>query len=507
MSEYEYLEEARRAITSKCLIATDVDKTILQQSQKEEEERLEFLRESVSQLAQVARQGSSVALLTGNSMHQMCSRVLNWLTEWLCQTRELELIGRFHFFCCSGGVYFHLDPQHDDLREVLGTERDHHAQHAAFRDVIQSDQNGELCILPQFVDPTYVERCLILAEHAGLIEEILANAADWYWDELNNGLDENEKVYDLEWIRDKETKDLVKPEAESRTALYGPKALHNKATVQITLKPILSFRQAKCKCEDRDCDCYVSRERLIRYDWRTRVIERIQAELDCRGLDHYVARPGGRASIDVTLDTLDKAYALEFLIDRLKVHGNSRRGQEVGSNTIYFGDEVIVGGGNDYPVVRIPGLLVIAVNLERELVPFLHEVFVPSKVFVGPKATARMLTQYNERVDQLVGRYVKGRGEGESAQMPRRNAIEEFKIRLFKRRIDDKLTRMAGSKDSQVDDWQTLHTFTTLLGRNDATARKCLGMLVRQLDGFLSEIAESGGNALRAIGDSHFTTD
>jgi hypothetical protein len=76
-------------------------------------------------------------------------------------------------------------------------------------------------------------------------------------------------------------------------------------------------------------------------------------------------------------------YALQFIIDRLKVQGSARLGEKIGTNTIYFGDEVIVGGGNDYPVTKIPGLLVFAVNPDRDLVPISSDVFIPSTIRGG----------------------------------------------------------------------------------------------------------------------------
>ena len=115
--------------------------------------------------------------------------------------------------------------------------------------------------------------------------------------------------------------------------------------------------------------------KLFENDLRTILIKKIQDKLDSLGLNHYIARPGGRSSIDVTLEKVNKAYAMEFLIDKINLQGQTRLGKHFGSNAIYFGDEVIVGGGNDYPVTRIPGLLVIAVNPEKELIPFLSHVF------------------------------------------------------------------------------------------------------------------------------------
>ena len=271
---------------------------------------------------------------------------------------------------------------------------------------------------------------------------------------------------------------------ELRSAAYRRGAVDKGATVQITLKPVLGFRQARPGFT----------EDLIGKDIRSHVVQAIQIKLDAAGLGHYVARPGGRASIDVTLARLDKAYALDFLIDHLRLQGNMHHGQQLGSNTIYFGDEVMVGGGNDYSITRIPGLLVFAVNRDRGLVPFLRDVFVPSAIFEGPEATSDVLTHFNQCARRLLKEY--------RSDHPTRTAIEALKEDIFANRISEKITHLR-SRNISADDWQTLHTFVTLMARDEGSGRQWSSILVKELDTIMTQLTVDSRGPMPASGSSH----
>jgi hypothetical protein len=263
--------------------------------------------------------------------------------------------------------------------------------------------------------------------------------------------------------------------------------------VQLTLKPILSFRHGVT--ED-------IRARLFEHDLRTEVIQDIQHRLDEIGLGHYVARPGGRSSIDVTLEKLDKAYAMEFLIDHLNLQGHARQGQRFGANAIYFGDEVIVGGGNDYAVTRIPGLLVFAVNSDRALIPFLSHVFVPSSILEGPEATSDVLGELNKIARNTLTSWLKsGRCPGGFPE--RSSAIDRFKIKIFGERIHTKIEALKSCGKLTPDEWQILHAFVTLMHRDDASARQWLSILVDELDAIMLQMSDSPRPTQPAIGTSH----
>lgn len=464
-------EKAQRVITGKCLIATDVDQTILAQRLNREEEKLVFFRRMAPQLVEAARLGAQVGFITGNSMQELCSRFLLPLVEQLCHTGDLEVIPQFHFFCNSGGVYFHFPTgtvgQFLDQRKRGPGRRPGREAWRAF----VCARSERLQVQPQYVDATYIHHCLIPEADLAVIQGVLDGAASDYFVALQRDLRVHDRQYDLSWIRDA-SGTPKKPEVERRSAIYRNGRITRSATVQVTLKPVLSFRQARPRFFSK----------LVGHDVRSRVVQCIQNELDQAGLGHYVARPGGRASIDVTLGRLDKAYALEFLIDHLRLQGSTHRGQQFGSNTIYFGDEVMVGGGNDYPVTRVPGVLVFAVNRERELVPFLRDVLVPSAIFEGVEATADVLTQFNHCARRLLQEYRRGQQV--------KTAIEALKEDLFSSRIAERITWLR-THGIPVDDWQTLHTFVSLLARDQMLGRQWLGVLVKELDAIMAQIATS----------------
>src|SRR5438874_1340625 len=97
------MNEFSRYANDRCLIAADIDKTLLDQGHSEEREL--FRVKIAPELIRAADYGASIALLTGNSMEQLSKRFLKWLVSHLCYTRKLHLIDQFHFFCNSGGVY------------------------------------------------------------------------------------------------------------------------------------------------------------------------------------------------------------------------------------------------------------------------------------------------------------------------------------------------------------------------------------------------------------------
>jgi hydroxymethylpyrimidine pyrophosphatase-like HAD family hydrolase len=475
--------EARRLITERCLIAADIDKTVL--AQGDQEERCRFLENIAPQLLRAAALGTHLAFLTGNSMHELSTRFLRWLIDHLCHTDRLELLDRFHFFCNSGGVYAYFSPEDEELKCHLSHPNADEVFHAITE---RLDGGKRLAIHPRFIDAAYIQRCRIPDDDAGRILAILEKARAKYVNDLKVRGDTHEKSYDLTRVCD--NGELKIPHPDLRIVRYGSGEL-KEATVQITLKPILSFRHAH---EDR-------RSRLIGKDLRSKLTETIQKELDTQGLGHYVARPGGRSSIDVTPEKLDKAYALEFLIDHLNLQGHARRGQKFGSNAIYLGDEVIVGGGNDYPVTRIPGLLVFAVNSEKDLVPFLSHIFVPSTILEGPDATAGVLEHFNRCALSLLNNF--GQPAKGQTRSSTKTALEALKEEIFATRVREKIADLKYTDHLSVEDWQVLHAFVTIMYRNDAAARQWLSMLMNELDAIMTQLATHKVSAQPALGTSH----
>jgi len=470
--------EAARRTACRCLIAADVDKTVVEQGSPLE--RSEFLTLVAPKLVVAAQNGVNLAFLTGNSMKELSERFLKWLIQQLCLTGHLTLLDKFHFFCNSGGVYAHFPADEIAALSINGKSD----PDSVYSSLTFEGPDGR-AIRPQFIDAAYIERCRIRDGELGEVTNILAEVASRYYRDICSTRESKEKIYDLSYVQDKKSGELIHPGTQIRPVQYGSADNPKTAVVQVTLKPVLSFRHARGD----------QKPGLVNRDVRVLLTKSIQKELDRRGFDHFIARPGGMSSIDVTLDKLDKAFALQFIIDRLNVQGSSRLGEKFGANTIYFGDEVIVGGGNDYPVTKIPGLLVFAVNPDRHLVPFLSRVFVPSTIMGGPNATADVLEELNRCTKELRLQF--------SPDRPTRTAVEELKVRLFSRRIRQKIDQLGPSGRHSVRDWQALHALVTLMCRDDEASKEWLSILVEELDGIMTHLATQKTSPQRAIGSSH----
>ncbi len=467
-TEKDFSEHARRVIASSCLVATDVDRTLLAQGDAREEER--FMTYMAPELARAANYGTRVALLTGNSMHELGSRFLRWIISYLCGICRPDLLSQFHLFCNGTGVYVRFPEEDDALKHLLARPSNPGmTSEQLFHAVTEATEEGKLAIRPRFVDPVYIQGSSICAGDLDRIAEILDRQARRYMVDLQANHETYASIYDLASISS--DGHLALPNIDKRVVRYGPDGT-KAATVQITLKPILSFRHASRPSE------------LVGRDLRTTLSVKIQRELDLQGLGYCVARPGGQSSIDVSLEKVDKAYALESLIDRLNLQGNLRRGQKFGTNAIYLGDEVIVGGGNDYAVTRIPGLLVFAVNPDRDLIPYLSQVVIPSQTLDGPDATCEILRRVNDCTRSLLQQFDSGLRGGE--QPTNRTALELFKEQLLAEQTHEQIANLMQRGHLSVDDWQVLHTLVDMLSRKDGKARQWLPLLMGELDASMS---------------------
>ena len=473
---YDMNDQARRVVTEQCLIAADVDRTILTYADSPFMEKQSFRDEIAPELFKAAKLGAQIAFITGNSMRELCSRILPWLIEDLCHRFQPGLLACFHFFSNCGGVYFRIADA-AELAEKVGANPER-----ILKSIVDRDPKGKPineakgdtkervgCIKPRYVDGAYLEQCMMSRDDASAIKEIALRVAASYMGRLSKQRRQYEEQYDL----DRFSKQGPFPEAapDERMVWYEMGGLPKAASVQVTLKPVLSSEFAR-EGKRKECEGH---------DERTCVCRELQQEMDTAGLGHYTARSGGRTSIDITLDRLDKAYALEFLIDRLRLQGNTRRGRQVGSNAVYFGDEVLAGGGNDYPVTRIPGLLVFAVGREVQNVPFRSAVIVPSWFVAGPAATSKVLADLNRIAEELIDGFRPGQAEY-------RTAIDELKVRMFSKRIEEKLTQMKLDRLSAADQWQVMHALVTLVCREDFASRHWVALLVDELDAIMKHL-------------------
>ena len=462
----------------RALIATDVDRTILTQIEKQE--KYDFNRGVGHELISLVENGFYVAFITGNSMEQLTGRLLGFLVGELCHSNRLGLLSDFHFFCNAGGVYFHFDKQNAKLEDLIKLSKQQQLSKKEVMNILtEYVTKDSLSVRPEFIDVGYLKKTCMPKKEVETIKEILHEQAEAYFSEINKKKVKLKKCYELTHPTIAENDGtLIAPFVEERPIHYMDNCSPQMDTVQLTLKPILSYQHGKeTKKNEND---------LFEKDYRTALVQKIQRQLDENGLVHYVARPGGRSSIDVTLAKLDKAYALEFIIDRLNLQGHERLGQRYGSNTVYFGDEVIVGGGNDYPVTRIPGLLTFAVNRNYTKVPAISNVLVPSITIQEVGATKIVLRKLNDIAEEL--------NHKNSAL----NVLAVFKEELFKKRIKEKLDVKTNLK---AHNWQTLNALVSLMFREDKSAKKWLEILVDELDSIMLHLGDRSHQS--AYGTSH----
>ena len=455
----------------RALIATDVDRTILTQTKGQEKQI--FSRGIGHELINLIENGFYVAFITGNSMEQLTSRLLRFLVEELCHTGRLGMIGNFHFFSNAGGVYFHFDENNAKIKELIEKHEQQDLIQKVMEILTSVAKDGSLSVRPEFIDTSYLKRTRISEEDVQAVRKILEEQAKAYYSEIDKNQVELEKVYNLtDPTIAKDDGSLINPKVEERPIRYMNNNKLQMDTVQLTLKPILSYKHG------------IDQISLFEKDHRTYLVKKIQDQLDEKGLAHYIARPGGKTSIDVTLAKLDKAYALEFIIDRLNLQGQERLGEHIGSNTIYFGDEVIVGGGNDYPVTRIPGLLTFAVNHNYTTIPVLSHVLVPSLVTHEVGATLEVLRKLNNVVTNM--------SDHDDS------VLDVFKRKLFKKRVLEKIHTKTNLK---ADNWQTLNCLVSLMCRKDESAKRWLEILVEELDSIMLHLGDRSHQS--AYGTSH----
>jgi hydroxymethylpyrimidine pyrophosphatase-like HAD family hydrolase len=476
------LKRSKRIITERNLIAADIDKTLLDQETGYEQER--FFMKLGPLLNEAASNGTNIAVLTGNSMRELSKRFLWYLIKVLCHTNHLHTLEKFHFFCNAGGVYAHFPSSDPKLSRMIASQHElTNYPDQVFKELVNNSEDASnLSIKPRFINQEFLERNRIRTEDVKGINNILKKVLNEYKNDINKHQTSLSKKYNMELV--KEAGKLNYPTADERTIEYGPEEDRKQGVVQITIRPLLSFRHAK------------SSKKAFNNDIRSKYTKIIQERLDNEGYVQYVARPGGRSSIDITLEKLDKASALAFLIEFLNLQGNRRLGGNLGSNTVYIGDEVIVGGGNDYPVTKIPGLLVLAVNEEKQFVPFLHRVFVPTTDLSGPDAAAYIISKYNNIACRLLNQNQDNNGNSNLTK----TALEKLKEELFLNRIREKINNL---QVENVDELQIIHAFVTLMCRKDPVAKKWLSLLVDELDGIMSQISSSSDAYQAALGCSY----
>jgi hydroxymethylpyrimidine pyrophosphatase-like HAD family hydrolase len=471
--------EAKTFITNPCLIAADIDKTFLKQGCIDE--RQEFIKKLAPELLKIASHGTNIAVVTGNSFKELSTRFLKYLFKYLEDNSEIEVLSKFHFFCNSGGIYFHINQS--DLKSI---------KKGSLNRMIFDSKNPNQ-IKSKFINKEYLDKTKINPNDIEKIKDVLETE----WKKYVNDLKKNLEKYNEEYYINKE------PDAKCESFRYLiENALKDtehidiryvnykndlRLTVQITMKPILSWKHA------------IHPEAKFNNDKRSELIKRIHKRFDQLGLTNYTACSGGNTSIDITKSKLDKSYAIRFLIDYLGIEGNERKGEKFGSNVIYLGDEVISGGGNDFPLTKIDGVLVLAVNKIPRYVPFKSRVIIPNEMN-GPDASALVLSEFNNIVHRELTKWSRVITEKD---FPKKNAIQLFKEKWFLDKINEKINRTFIEKKLSTEELQVLYTFITLINRNDESARKWTNILVNELDEIMEALDENEYERLSGIGSSY----
>jgi hydroxymethylpyrimidine pyrophosphatase-like HAD family hydrolase len=471
--------DAKIFITNPCLIAADIDKTFLNQGCINE--RQEFLLRLAPELLRLAASGINIAVVTGNSIKELSTRFLKFLFQYLEDNSGIFVLSRFHFFCNSGGVYIHIDEE--DLKSIKKGNLN--------RMIFDSRNSNQ--IKSKFINREYLNKTYINDTDIVKIKDVLETE----WINYANSLKANLEKYQDEYYINKE------PGLNCESHKYSLENALNSSdhidirylnferdlpkTVQITMKPVLSWKHA------------IYPDKKFNNDRRTELIKQIHQKFDELGLKGYSANCGGNTSIDITKSKLDKSYAIRFLIDYLGIEGNERKGEKFGSNVIYLGDEVLSGGGNDFPLTKIEGVLVLAVNKMPKYVPFKSRVIIPNDM-TGPDASALVLSDFNNIIQRELLKWVNPITEN---IFPQKNAIQLFKEKWFSEKIKEKINNTFFEKKLPTEELQVLYTFITLINRNDESAKKWTNILVNELDEIMEALDEDEYERLSGIGSSH----
>lgn len=470
--------DAQTFITQPCLIAADIDKTFLNHDCADEREK--FIRELAPELLKTATFGTNIAVVTGNSIKEISTRFLSFLIKYLEANSAIKLLSKFHFFCNSGGVYIHINEA-----DLLS------ARHGKVESMVFDAKNGDQ-IKSKYINKEFLDKTKISPEDINKIKDVLEDE----WAEYVKDLKEHLESYNDEYYIHKEPKancdafkypvDFALDGSDHVDCRYLMYEKDSQSTVQITMKPVLSWKHA------------INQESKFHNDKRTVLINGIHKRFDQLGLTNYVATAGGNSSIDITRSKLDKSYAIRFLIDHLGIEGNERKGEKYGSNVIYLGDEVISGGGNDFALTKIDGLLLLAVNKIPQYVPIRSRVIIPNDL-TGPDASALVLSEFNNIIFRELKKWSNKKSED---NYPKKNGVQLFKEKWFRENILKKIDEIFTEKKLSTEELQVLYTFISLINRNDESAQKLTNLLVNELDEIMEALDENEYERFSGIGSN-----
>ena len=460
----------KNKLMGRCLVAFDLDKTVLELGR---DEGVSFIINHFGPIKSIAEMKFKIAAITGNRMDEVIKRFSIPLLDMLCKYDKinLNLIKQFHLFSNGGGVYVNFkDEDFTELEKKLvsQTEAD---RRAIIKNYFFKLNGKEIEFKSRFIDEIYIERTQIVKKDVEIIADILEDFKIQYWNEFINNYES--KSYRNYYIYDKKTENESKlqknikeakknnkslfpltdkegqylmPFVDKRHVLYGNNL---EACTQITLKPVLSYK-------------FLKRNGFQESGPRKLLIQAIQKKINQHPeiIRRYIVKAGGRTSIDITLEVVNKKYAIEYLITKEDLQGVGKD-KEMGSETIFLGDEVVLGG-NDIDVADIPGILVLAVNPDKRLVPFKSNIIV-NYHFTGPAATTDWLNELNKSATKLLDNCLEDEKLRSKYLSNHRTALDEFKLAFFRHRIKEQIEYF--NEINHVDVFSTLYVIITLLLR------------------------------------------
>lgn len=525
------LEWAKEKLTKRGLIAFDLDKTVMEQGDPNEIKM--FVWSICHTLIHLADQGYRISAVTGNSLEQLSSRFTKALLSELSRFRKLELLSQFHLFCNGASLYIEfptemieeLIEKQDMLDEDDGnySYSDESLKEFAFRHVF--DDTPKFEIKSNFISPEYVNNTMLTQGRVNMLLKVANSVAESWWEEvlhdINSGVN---SVFRRDYFinypaSDTESNERVDNDLENSDMrevsvfkLYNGEKLNKpKARIrgcsingiefctQIALNHILSFRHSRTVL-DRTRD---PREKLVGI---------IKNKINSLGIDQISVVPGGRGTIDITDQDANKKDAILYLVRALSIKGDRAKGEGIGINVIYFGDEVVLRG-NDYDVTEIDGIQVFAVNERRERVPIGSNIRIPRTHQVGPSATDFLLTRLRLVTGDLLGSYVMDYMN--DVQLPRyghKSAIRIFREQIEKEIIQEKIGEgsllwKSGKMDITI--LQAISTLLTILMRDGELPRDIAKRVNNMIDTYGKDAQtlfekDTQTSAFIALGGSHW---
>ena len=184
-----YVSEARKSITERCLVAADIDKTLIEQNATQQEQARTFFQENVAtELIKAANMGVHISPITGNSMHNIATRFFPWLIEKLWTNGDITSLSNFHFFCNSGGIYAHIEADDEVFQMITRKVREKSISKKEIIALFTSTEEnmGKTSIHPRFIDASYIERTTIPEMDARKLVRIVEKVTKKFYQKFIN---------------------------------------------------------------------------------------------------------------------------------------------------------------------------------------------------------------------------------------------------------------------------------------------------------------------------------